>query len=165
MPKKSTRASTTVEREEFEQGVAVGTDTSWALRSVLWGYGNVNRHIAKRLDLGVNDVAAIEHLMERPDLGPAELADLLGMRTASATALVDRLEKAGHVERHPHPTDRRRRVLVVTPHAIGEVHDVLMPLFEDLMAIDDGFDASERAAIARYLRRVASVYDDFVDDG
>ncbi|MFG2007760.1 MarR family winged helix-turn-helix transcriptional regulator [Micromonospora sp. NPDC048868] len=51
-----------------------------------------------------------------PDLPlPArDLAEGLGCDRSNVTALVDKLERAGLVERHADPADRRQRTLVVT---------------------------------------------------
>lgn len=43
------------------------------------------------------------------------LADLLGCDASTVTSLVDRLERHGVVSRVPHPTDRRAKVLQLTP--------------------------------------------------
>ncbi|MFE1789788.1 MarR family winged helix-turn-helix transcriptional regulator [Streptomyces sp. NPDC059525] len=43
-----------------------------------------------------------------------ELAERMNCEPSNATFVVDRLEKQGLVERHPHPTDRRAKLLVLT---------------------------------------------------
>jgi DNA-binding MarR family transcriptional regulator len=43
-----------------------------------------------------------------------ELAERMSCEPSNATFVVDKLEKQGLVERHPHPTDRRARHLVLT---------------------------------------------------
>lgn len=82
-----------------------------------------------RLDLTLNDLHAMEHVMAGEDLGPAEIARRLDMTTASATALVDRLEGAwwGHVVRTQVAGDRRRRAVQVTPSGQREAFAVLRP--------------------------------------
>jgi DNA-binding MarR family transcriptional regulator len=60
---------------------------------------NANRVAARRLlgrlGIGDTDMTALEHLFANGPLGPVELGEKLGLRSASATALVDRLEAAG----------------------------------------------------------------------
>ena len=103
---------------------------AWPIRA----NGTASR-VAKRLNMGVNDVAAMDQLIFVPEpLGPVELGNRLGMRSASATALVDRLERAGHLRRDPHPSDRRRQTLAPTEHAIAEVAVALRPLIEGVSA-------------------------------
>ena len=43
-----------------------------------------------------------------------ELAERMSCEPSNATFVVDKLEKQGLVERHPHPTDRRAKRLVLT---------------------------------------------------
>lgn len=124
----------------------------------------ITRELARRLGLGVNDVTAIDHLLQNGPLGPAELGNLLGMRSASATALVDRLEAAGHVERRPHPTDRRRLVVEPTPHAVEEVLGVIRPLVAGLDAVAEELTPDERRVVARYLNRVSEVLGAYGSD-
>lgn len=48
-------------------------------------------------------------------LTPTEIADRLIVTTASVTSLLDTLERRGLVRRRPHPDDRRRLLVEVTP--------------------------------------------------
>jgi DNA-binding MarR family transcriptional regulator len=108
------------------------------------------------MGLGQTETHALDLLMESPaGLGPVELGNALGIRSASATALVDRLEAAGHVRRHPHPTDRRRQVVVPTDEARRGAVGVLAPLFADLDALAAELAPEEAAVVQRYLRGVA----------
>ena len=84
-----------------------------ALRLVQQASVEANQELARRLGIGITDVSALEHLSSASEpLGPVELGHRLGIRSASATALVDRLEQSGHVHREPRPDDRRRVALV-----------------------------------------------------
>lgn len=144
---------------------SVGSAPTFALRAVLRSYTELQRHIANQLHLGLNDVAALEHLVRRGDLGPADIASLLGITTASATVLIDRLETAGHVERRPHSRDRRRKQLVVTQHAQDEMFRALQPLFDMHRGIDQHYSADEQAIIASYLGHVSQHYEEYVHGG
>lgn len=136
----------------------MGSPATLALREVLDTYDDLQRHVAQEMHLGLNDVTALEHLVRRSDIGPAGLASVLGITTASATVLVDRLEKAGHVERRSHPEDRRRKQLVVTESAKVEVFTALQPIFEMHREIDAQFNNEEQAVIESYLQQVAQRY-------
>jgi len=46
---------------------------------------------------------------------PGGLAKHLDISSASTTKMLDRLERAGHVTREPHPTDRRALAVRITP--------------------------------------------------
>ena len=51
---------------------------------------------------------------EPSTLEPRQIATATGTGSAQVTMVLDRLEQAGLVERRPHPTDRRRREVVLT---------------------------------------------------
>ncbi|SDX34011.1 DNA-binding transcriptional regulator, MarR family [Arthrobacter sp. cf158] len=53
---------------------------------------------------------------------PGAIAARLHISTASTTKLLDRLEKAGHVTRRAHPSDRRALAIAITP----ETHEAAM---------------------------------------
>lgn len=61
--------------------------------------------------------AIVEHYDRDEPLTPASLGVILGLRSGSVTALVDRLEQAGLVVRHRRSTDRRLRTLEPSPDA------------------------------------------------
>jgi len=130
---------------------------SWALREHGKANEEVSLAMARALHLGPNDLAALDHLLEGGPLGPAELAERLGIRSASATALVDRLEAMGHVRREPHPSDRRRVAVVPTEHAVREAWGWLLPLIRRIDAVADELSPEEQRVIVEYLRRVTEV--------
>ena len=148
-----------IQEENFEELEA--GEVSRALREVVWANAEANQGLARRLGLGTSDVAALDHLLQDGPLGPAELGNRLGMRSASATVLVDRLEAAGHVERHRHPTDRRRLTVEPTQHAVREVLGALRPLLEGLEEAAGELSPDERRATTRYLRRVSGILRDY----
>lgn len=115
----------------------------------------VGQVLARRLALSLNDLAALHHLVGASALGPAELGKRLGMSSASATVLVDRLEQAGYVRRERDPHDRRRVVLAATETAERHSLAAVRPLVEEITAITDELDEPTRRTIADYLDRVA----------
>lgn len=154
-----------MEERNQEENSLEAHELSWALRGVTRANAEITRELARRLGLGVNDMTAMDHLLQDGPLGPAELGHLLGIRSASATALVDRLEEAGHVERRPHPTDRRRLVVEPTRHAVEEVLGMIRPLVASLDAVAEELTPDERRVVARYLRRVSEVLGSYGPEG
>lgn len=151
MSSASSKDQEAAERREVE-----APELSWALRDVNRMTGPVGRTIARRMRLNHTEIEALDLLMESVSgMGPVELGHALGIRSASATALVDRLEAAGHVRRHPHPSDRRRQVVLPTDTARRDVIGVLAPLLADVDALAAELDPEESAVVERYLRRVA----------
>lgn len=136
----------------------VQTDSLQALREVVDAGGKVRRVVARRAGLGESELVALQHLILGAR-GPAEVARLLEVSTAASTGIVDRLVAHGHVERRPHPDDRRRTDVHVTDSGREEVLGLLMPMFVELARLDAEFTEDERAVVARYLRRTLEAFD------
>ena len=142
--------------EVRERARTSAAELSWALREMQRAQAGVDRRLAERMGLRPTDYQALVHVMTAGEpFGPAELSARLAISTGSGTELVDRLETAGHLERHPHPTDRRRRTLQPSRSAVGRILAELGPLFHELDELAATFDPQEQATIARYLRDAA----------
>src|SRR5699024_11354382 len=67
--------------------------------------------------LGETDMRAVHFLIVCENTGtlatPGAIAQALEISTASTTKLLDRLQRAGHVRRAPHPSDRRALVIAL----------------------------------------------------
>src|SRR5215203_3616368 len=59
----------------------------------------------------------LTRLHRRPGASQTELADMLEIDRASAGRMIDRMEKAGWVQRRPDDVDRRINRLYLTPGA------------------------------------------------
>jgi DNA-binding MarR family transcriptional regulator len=114
--------------------------------------------IRDHMEMGEKDLAATRHLLaartEGRVLRQRELAALLEVREASASALVDRLVRHGFAERTPHPGDRRSTAVV--PTALGEeqVRSTLGRTHERMHEVAASLTPEERAVVADFLRRM-----------
>ena len=156
MTKSSTQGEVpaTVRRPGQSEGEWVGawrrSDALDALRRLLSASGQVAPALARRTGLTHTELAVLEHVIEDP-VGPTELAHRLGVTSAAASGIVDRLVARGHVERQPHPSDRRRTVVEATPTGREEVVGHMMPMFRELAELDAAFTDEELAVVLRYL--------------
>ena len=107
--------------------------------------------VASRMGLGLSELAALEHL-SAGELTPAELAERLFVSRGAITALVDRLERGGYVERVPNPKDRRSVLLRRTPSSAQKMLGQLLPLIGQIDGLDAGLSDEERAAIKGFVR-------------
>lgn len=120
--------------------------------------------MARRLGLKVTDLRALDNLVHhQEDIGPADLGQLLGITSASATTLADRLERVGHLRRTPHRGDRRRVDLIPTDSARDDVRAVLAPLLAEITAITDRLAPGQAAAVAGFLDDVSAAMVAFND--
>jgi DNA-binding MarR family transcriptional regulator len=112
---------------------------------------------AEQLRLEKGDLTALEHLAASNDLTASELGQRLGLSSGGVTVLVDRLERAGRVERHPHPRDRRKRVLSLTPDARRWLEDYLQPIVAPLERSAAWLSPADREVVFRFLDHLATL--------
>lgn len=136
-------------------------DLSERVRALSRALGTFTTTAARILGLAPSDLLALEHLFAEGPLGPADIASRLGMTTPAATALVDRLERLGHVERRPHPTDRRRLEVVPTPQAEAAAYAAIAEMIEGMAEVGASLTPAERAVVARYLDGATAVLHGF----
>ncbi|MEJ7647679.1 MAG: MarR family transcriptional regulator [Nakamurella sp.] len=126
------------------------TESLLALRE----FSDVSRRVmpalARRAGLTQTEMTVLESLIEGP-MGPSEMAQRLGVTTAAASGIVDRLVSHGHAERTPHPDDKRRTMVAITVSGREELVGHLMPMFAQMAQLDAGFTDEERAVVRRYL--------------
>ncbi|MGN6427371.1 MAG: MarR family winged helix-turn-helix transcriptional regulator [Leifsonia sp.] len=79
------------------------------------------------------------------------LSDHLHVSTASVTKLLDRLEKAGHVVRKPHPTDRRAVTVEITPETHREVRRTMGMQHARRFEVVKKLTPAERETVTRFL--------------
>lgn len=115
--------------------------------------------MAHRTGLGLSEMAALEHLQHSHEgLTPTELGRRLSLSSGAITALVDRLERDGHVERRPNPADRRSSVVLPVPEGLEEAGRHLLPVAAALLETTSAYTEEERTAIGRYLESATEVF-------
>jgi DNA-binding MarR family transcriptional regulator len=63
--------------------------------------------LASHLEMPLNDLKALELIMAFDSISTGQLAHMMGVSSGGVTALINRLETAGYVERGRHQLDRR----------------------------------------------------------
>ncbi|MDQ2756881.1 MAG: MarR family transcriptional regulator [Actinomycetota bacterium] len=126
------------------------SETLTTLQTLIDVAGSVPAAVARRADLSTSELHALRHLSADP-LGPAELAHRLGVTSAAASGVVDRLEAHGHVERRAHAHDGRRTEVHLTDEGRAEVIRRMAPMFTALGTLDTSLTPQERVAVDRYL--------------
>jgi DNA-binding MarR family transcriptional regulator len=130
-------------------------ELSTAVRRLLQAGRQMQAALARQLGVRVTDVQAVDHvLLADEPLGPVELGTRLGIRSASATVLVDRLVAVDHLSRDRDPQDGRRVTLSVTDHAREEVGAALLPLAREVTDVVEQLSPSQRRAVLRFLQGV-----------
>lgn len=84
-------------------------------------------------------------------LTPGELGERLGISSGATTAVLDRLERAGHVRRVRDDRDRRRMTLHRAESATALLRTFCEPLDAAMDAIVVGYSVGELAVVQRFL--------------
>lgn len=106
-----------------------------------------------------SDLQALVAIIAADDAGqpltPARLREHIGLSSAGATYVVDRLERAGYVRRcQDHPTNRRLVLLRYTEPGLATVSTFFGPVSASVKLVMDEFDDVELAVIERFLAGV-----------
>ncbi|MGW6985522.1 MarR family transcriptional regulator [Streptomyces sp. NPDC054932] len=132
------------------------------LRAVTVEFGLRQAEFATRNAMHPTDVRALICLLDAARAAEPATAGLLGARlglnSAGTTAVIDRLERLGHVARIRDDHDRRRILLRVEPAAIRLGREFFGPLIDGVLQVLDSFDPAERETVRRFLTATHAVF-------
>jgi DNA-binding MarR family transcriptional regulator len=100
---------------------------AWQAMAALVLNNERRREVSDQVGLSFGKIRALRRISRRP-MPMSELASLLAVDPPNLTPVVDDLERAGLVERQPHPTDRRVKLVVATPEgtALAQTADDIL---------------------------------------
>jgi DNA-binding MarR family transcriptional regulator len=123
----------------------------------------MRRRTRDAMAMGENDLLTLRYLLKAEREGrivqPAEIARYLGVSTASTTAIIDRLERSRHVQRTPHPTDRRAIVVVPTAETDHEVRRTLGAMHARMLEAVAGMSPEDAHVVLDCLSRMRAAVD------
>lgn len=90
-----------------------------------------DRELARLMGVNETDLRCLEILFAVEEITPRELSRQLGLTTGSVTTMLDRLEKLAYLTRTPHPDDRRKTLIRVTPEAARRAFGLIGPFLDD----------------------------------
>ncbi|MBI4942894.1 MAG: MarR family transcriptional regulator [Actinobacteria bacterium] len=129
------------------------------LRRVTVESQRLGHEFASRHGLHPTDFEALVHVMDAQGAGapltPGELAAKLRLSSGATTAVVDRLEKQGHIRRDRDDVDRRKLHLRWAEHGMAVAMDFfgrLVPLQEEVMG---PMSDADLAVVRRFLAGMA----------
>jgi len=109
--------------------------------------------VAERFGLHTTDLECLDLIYLRKDVTAGELAKATGLTSGAVTALIDRLEKAGYVERAADRADRRRVLVRIKPDAIKSIQTVYAPIQEKMFALWSTFSERDLRVVADFIAR------------
>lgn len=110
------------------------------------------------MSMGEKDILALRYILAARSAGEVlrqkDLATMLSITGASASALVDRLCRDGYAERIAHPKDRRSVAVNPTEFGEKEVRETLRNMHQKMFEVVERMSGPERATVARFLRQM-----------
>jgi len=100
--------------------------------------------------LGPRHVAALEQLRAGP-ISVGELASRLGLTMPTVSGVLADLDRAGFVERHPDPVDRRRTIVQIAPDKTTVIGEWLDGAASPLARVLDKLAPSEQEAFLKAM--------------
>lgn len=125
-------------------------------------FGRRFSHNGRRLGLTRAQCRTLARIARHEGINQAGLADLLEVRPMTLVRQIDRMEKAGWIERRPDPADRRARRLYLTDKArpiLGRIRDVANDTRDEALAL---LSPAEKAQLIALLMRVHSTLSERV---
>lgn len=119
------------------------------------------RHmVAKHLGIHSTDMECLSILFHKKVSSPSELSKYTNLGSGATTAMLDRLEQKGFIERQPNPRDARGTRVVVTQKAIQKI----TPLFDSLTAAEQkliaGYSDQELQLIQNFMEKEAAIWEE-----
>ena len=119
------------------------------------------RHaVGEILGVNVTDMECLALIFFKGLATPSELARYTGLTSGATTAMLDRLEKAHLIERHPNPQDRRGTLILLTNERTEEVGAMFAAGREAIDRLTSSYSESELETIADYFKRLVIVWEE-----
>jgi len=99
---------------------------------------------ARNLGLTRAQWQVLAHLARHEGINQTGLAEILEIEPITVGRLIDRMEEAGWVERRPHPSDRRARLLYLAVKA--------RPVFDRMLALGEGVREEALCGLPQAIR-------------
>lgn len=133
---------------------AVNDSIGHLLVQICRAHRNKAQELLAGIELHPGQEFLLLNLDEADGITQTELAERLCVQPATLTRMIDRMEKAGFVERRPDPDDQRVSRVFKT-NAAGELIEPIARLWSDLEAISFGnLTIEERILLRRLLLQV-----------
>ncbi|RKR74811.1 MarR family winged helix-turn-helix transcriptional regulator [Frondihabitans australicus] len=150
------------ESDSQERGAAVLN----ALRRYRQAEKDMRARTRLSMKMGETDLTAIRFLLreQRADrtVNASQLAEHLGITTASTAVLINRLEKSGHIERRANPADKRGVLLTATGDSDEEVRATMAGMHAQMIIAAEKLRPDVAQGVLEFLQEMTDALDSSV---
>jgi DNA-binding MarR family transcriptional regulator len=115
--------------------------------------------IFEKLAVNGTDMECLGFLLSKRISTPTELAKYTGLSSGATTAMLDRLEKGGFIERRPNPDDRRGTLIVLAKSGAEKVAPWFAPVGEAQNELISNYSEKELQLISDFFERYAKIWE------
>lgn len=117
-------------------------------------------NIARTLGIHTTDMECLSILFHRGIATPSELGKHTGLTSGGATtAMLDRLENRGLIERRPNPKDRRGTHIAITKETLERIAPLFISLEKAEQALVSGYSEQELRLILNFMSKVTDLWE------
>jgi len=110
--------------------------------------------------LNATDMECLRLLFQKGTATPTELARHTGLTSGATTAMLDRLEKVGLIERRPNPNDRRGTLIAPEKSSAEKMASWFESARKAQDALMSTYSENELEIIADVFERFAKLWDE-----
>ena len=110
--------------------------------------------------LNVTDMECLRVLFQKGIATPSELSRFTGLTSGATTAMLDRLEKAGLIERRPNPDDRRGTLIAPAPSSAEKAASWFESARKAQDELISSYSESELEIISDVFERFTKLWND-----
>jgi DNA-binding MarR family transcriptional regulator len=127
-----------------------------------YGISNVlfRNLVGERLGVNVTDMECLGLLFHKGIATPSELARHTGLSSGATTAMLDRLEKSGLIERRPNPQDRRGTLIIPAKSGAEGVGPWFSSVRQAQNELVSSYSAEELQVISDFFERSAKMWEE-----
>ena len=117
------------------------------------------------LDMCISDFAVLEVLLHKGPQSVGEIGRRVDLTSGSITTAIDRLERRGLVARAAHASDRRARVVHLTPDGKARITHVSATHKEAMDRAAHGLSKAERGTLIELLKKLGTTAERQLTEG
>ena len=117
------------------------------------------------LDMCISDFGVLEVLLHKGPQSVGEIGRRVLLTSGSITTAIDRLEKRGLVARAAHASDRRARVVHLTPEGKARIRHVFATHKQAMDRAARGLSKADRGTLLELLKKLGTTAERQLTEG
>lgn len=127
-----------------------------------FGISNVlfRNMVGEALGVNVTDMECLGLIFHKGITTPTELAQHTSLSSGATTAMLDRLEKSGLIQRQPNPSDRRGTIIVLAKTGTEKVAPLFKSVREAQNELVASYSEKELQLLLRFFEKFINMWND-----